>query len=143
MEAEISEVCFAGVFLLDGIRTLALQAGLNIIFDPAAFNRKAADGTVIRSSKVNEDSRAEPQRARRCGKQYQICRKVPKITCLHWMDPKSPFPAERSRVVIRLAVNAEAKGRGRVVSRFNGSSFLDDPKIKWSQNGNSNQGKNK
>ena len=32
MEAEISEVCFAGVFLLDGIRTLALQAGLNIIF---------------------------------------------------------------------------------------------------------------
>jgi hypothetical protein len=41
--------------------------------------------------------------------QYQICRKVPEITCPDWTDPQSPLPAAGSRVVIQLAQNTNAK----------------------------------
>jgi hypothetical protein len=48
--------------LLNGVQTLAAQAKLNIIIDPAAYNQKAADGTLVRSTIVSETWEQVPAR---------------------------------------------------------------------------------
>jgi hypothetical protein len=50
----IATMSLKGVPVPDAIRALALQAGLNIQFDPALLSQKAADGTLIWCSKVTE-----------------------------------------------------------------------------------------
>jgi hypothetical protein len=48
------EIALNDISLMDAIGQLARQARLNIEYDPALVNRKAADGTLIMSSKVVE-----------------------------------------------------------------------------------------
>jgi hypothetical protein len=50
----VTDIAMEKVALIDGVRTLALQAKLNIQFDPGLMNQKAADGSLNVSSIITQ-----------------------------------------------------------------------------------------